>query len=536
MSLINRAEFNRLSRALSDREATILHSSANSPHLVSISATSDPSLQVANAPFSTFLARRLCITQLPTSSSTDAALSTSHPCPNCGKNHANAHLDQALYCYDCGNPGRFGWHTEYNRTLYALQRACNTHAQYEPGSVASANASQVRCDGRNDTVLPGAAAAHFDVRTATITQPKTASVEAAFPGLTVDRLETAKIRKHAPPIRANNPADKFYPIVVDEFGGIGPLGQNFLELVFRHAREPSAMKTYWGRRLAVVACNGLHNCLLRPARGLRTRKSPLPSPDAVPRPEHSEASEQTVCANDDDLLMADPPPSPGSPAPHRDTEHTSPADLDNFDILEHTDNHMQLRPTSDHSQPVPVGSGVIPPARADSVSSATASQLRLTNDHRHEHLPTNPGVILFPRTDLASSPTASPTASQLRSPNDHSHGPLPVSPGVISRTDLASGPAVPSTTSRLRSASSPAQSSTTSSGPAVPSTTSRLQSASTLTPLSPLGPALTSFLSASPSFSASAPGVAGLSVSQSTLQRRLSSPALPSSPSSGTRS
>ena len=123
--------------------------------------------------------------------------------------------------------------------------------------------------------------------------------------------------------------------------------------------------------------------------------------------------------------MTDPLPSPGSPAPHRDTEHTSPADLDNFDILEHTDNHMQLRPMSDHSQPVPVGTGVTP-ARADSVSGATASQLRPMSDHRHEHLPISPGVIPSPRTDLASSPTASLTASQLRLPSDHSHVPLPV--------------------------------------------------------------------------------------------------------------
>ena len=65
---------------------------------------------------------------------------------------------------------------------------------------------------------------------------------------------------------SNIPADKFYPIVVDEFGGIGPLGQDFLDMVFRHAREPPAMKTYWRRRLAVDASNGLHNCLFRPAR------------------------------------------------------------------------------------------------------------------------------------------------------------------------------------------------------------------------------------------------------------------------------
>ena len=57
--------------------------------------------------------------------------------------------------------------------------------------------------------------------------------------------------------------------------------------------------------------------------------------------------------------------------------------LDDFDVLEHADNHMQLRPTSDHSQPVPVGSGVIAPARADSFSSATDNhmQLRPMSDH-----------------------------------------------------------------------------------------------------------------------------------------------------------
>ena len=52
-----------------------------------------------------------------------------------------------------------------------------------------------------------------------------------------------------------------------------------------------------------------------------------------------------------------------------------------------------------------------------------------------------------------------------------------------------------------------------------------------MAPLSPLGPALTSLLSASPSPSASAPDVAGLSASQSTPRRRPSSPALASSPS-----
>ena len=136
--------------------------------------------------------------------------------------------------------------------------------------------------------------------------------------------------------------------MVNEFGGIGPMGQDFLDLVFRHAQNPPMMKTYWQRRLAVDTCNGLHNCLFRPARGSRSRRSPPPPPVTAPNPVHGEASEQTTCANDDDFLEVSPLPSPGSPAPHRDTEHTSPAELDYFDILERDDKHMQFRSTSDH--------------------------------------------------------------------------------------------------------------------------------------------------------------------------------------------
>ena len=190
--------------------------------------------------------------------STDAASSTSYPCPNCGKNHANAHLDQALYCYDCGNPGRFGWHTECNRTMYALQRACNTHAWYEPGSVASANASQVRCDGRNDTVLPGAAAAHFDVRTTTITQSKTATVEAAFPGITVDRFETAKTRKHAPSHPSQQPCRQVLPHCGRRVWRHRPTRSGFPGHGLSARPRPTSDETYWLRRLAV------NNCVLVP--------------------------------------------------------------------------------------------------------------------------------------------------------------------------------------------------------------------------------------------------------------------------------
>ena len=180
-------------------------------------------------------------------------------------------------------------------------------------------------------------------------------------------------------------------------------------------------------------------------------------------------------------------------------------------------------------------SGVIPLPRADLASSPAVPSTTSRLQSASTSTPLSPlGTALT--SFLSASPSLSASAPgvaglsasqstlrrRLSSPalaSSLSSSPRSYS-GVIPlpRADLASGPAVPSTTSRLRSASSPAQSSTTS------------------TLLSPLGPALTSFLSASPSLSASAPGVAELSASQSTLRRRLSSPALASSLSSGPRS
>ena len=98
-----------------------------------------------------------------------------------------------------------------------------------------------------------------------------------------------------------------------------------------------------------------------------------------------------------------------------------------------TGGHTQLDTSSNHSQPVPVSSGVIPPAPAATTPGSTAPLHHLTNDHRHGHIPAGLGMIPSLRANLASTEPLQPVS-------DHSQ-PVPISFGVISPacTDSVSG-------------------------------------------------------------------------------------------------
>ena len=185
--------------------------------------------------------------------------------------------------------------------------------------------------------------------------------------------------------------------------------------------------------------------IFRPARGSRSRRSPPPPPVTALHPVHGEASEQTACANDDDFLEDSPLPSPGSPAPHRATEHTSPTELDLFDVLEGDDNHMQIYPTDDHSPatylrntehtssmeldqfdiPERDDNRMLDLPGATSFSTSADTHTRPTSDHSQPD-PVDSGVILLPRTDSSSATTDSHT----RPTSDHSQ-PNPVGSGVM---------------------------------------------------------------------------------------------------------
>ena len=98
------------------------------------------------------------------------------------------------------------------------------------------------------------------------------------------------------------------------------------------------------------------------------------------------------------------PPAPAATTPGS-SGVISPACTDS--VSGAPDNHMQPRPMNDRSQPVPVDSGAILPAHTDLVSESTTSRFRLTSDYSHEPLPTDLGVISSP-TNLSSTGEVSP--------------------------------------------------------------------------------------------------------------------------------
>ena len=316
MLLLQALRHERLARSLPDVQATVLHASAQAPHLVSITATSDPGLVLSDDVLSTALAQRLSLTQIP-SSFTDAA-ETKTSCPSCGKSHITPYLTDAITCYDRGNRSRTAWHDGVLRVLHAIVLACGHQATVEPPGVASDSAR--RTDLRIPGLLPGGATVWVDVRTYCRSRGKTSRDEAAFPGTLCDTFEAAKVRHHLPAIRANNPADAFYAFVLDEHGAIGPQGLDLLDLLFTKAAKGSsvALKTYWMRRLAVVTARRVHAILFGQVRGFTRSKAPAHQPAA------DDVDGQTQCAQDvdDGGGGAAPPPAagaagaPGAPA-HR---------------------------------------------------------------------------------------------------------------------------------------------------------------------------------------------------------------------------
>jgi hypothetical protein len=295
MALVHMERYRMLERTLPDREMTVLQASAAAPHLISVSASADGALQVADEVLATHLARRLCLTQLPTPSFTDAAKEAECRCPGCGQSHVGAHLDGALACYAGGNPGRLAWHDMWLRDLHAMALSCGWRATLEPRSVAVGSA--IRCDLLLHGFTHTGGAAYIDVRTWVRTKPSEAAAEACFPGLRCDHLEAAKTKKHYPAIRANNPEDCFYALLIDEAGGVGPQGAEILELICKRAPCPVAMLTYWRRRLAVTTARRVHAIMHTQLRGYAKPVT------AAPAPAPGEVAAQTVHAADEDAAL-----------------------------------------------------------------------------------------------------------------------------------------------------------------------------------------------------------------------------------------
>ena len=178
---------------------------------------SSPSLRLSNGPFTSYVARRLCITQ--TNTSPPIGLGDAPPaganacrCTNCGKLHVNAHYDNVLGCYEGGNLGCLPSVYKYAQPSPArvgcfLPSDGASHHALEPRGVDPFSGK--RPDGRCDSILGGGRSLWWDLCVCIRALPSTAETEAAFPGLAIDHGEADKTRKHAHLIAKHRPGDRF---------------------------------------------------------------------------------------------------------------------------------------------------------------------------------------------------------------------------------------------------------------------------------------------------------------------------------------
>jgi hypothetical protein len=302
MNLIHAVDVGDLVRTLDPREATVIHASAEAPHLVSISAGGDPNLQVPNEVLATHLAQRLSVTQLPAPPSTGAAMTT-HRCPACGQDHhgttpVNAHLDGCISCGQGGTALRTLWHDDVARVLHATAKMAGVPSVLEPASIAVD--SNIRADIKLSNVSARHANQYVDVITYEHTKPTTWGKEAALPGFHCDAAESAKQNKHYASVVASDQRNAFTPVAVNEHGQIGPRAIELVDLIASRTHDPVALKTYTMRRLAVVTATHVHRQLHGRPRG-HLALAPAAQRAADPGPHdmvEDDVTEQTVCADD----------------------------------------------------------------------------------------------------------------------------------------------------------------------------------------------------------------------------------------------
>ena len=193
MNLVYAVRVDNLVRTLPPREQTVMQASAQAPHLISITASCDPNLQLSNDVLATSLAMRLSVAQTPSSPSTGAA-TTTHRCPACGRDHVNSHLDGCISCKEGGTTLRTLWHDDVARVLYYTARGLNIPGKLEPPSVAAD--SSIRADVKLSHVSRRHGDQYVDVVTYEHTKPGTWDNESRLPGIHCDIAEQKKRKKH----------------------------------------------------------------------------------------------------------------------------------------------------------------------------------------------------------------------------------------------------------------------------------------------------------------------------------------------------
>ena len=270
MNLKYAVEVGDLVCTLPPREVTVIHASAEAPHLVSISAGGDPNLRVPNEVLATHLVQRLSVTQLPAPPSTGAALTT-HRCPARGKDHhgtvpVDAHLDGCISCGAGGTALRSLWYDDVARVFHVSAKAVGIPSVLEPTSIA------VDSNIRGDVKLSNVSARHADQQYADVityehTQSDTRDKEAALPGWHCDAAEQYKHTKHFASVVASDSRNAFTPVAINEYAPLVPQAIELVDLIASRAHDPVTLKTHTMRRLAVVTATHVHRQLHGRVRG-----------------------------------------------------------------------------------------------------------------------------------------------------------------------------------------------------------------------------------------------------------------------------
>lgn len=273
-----------------------MQAAALAPHLVSITAGGDPRLRVPNNVLATTLAMRLSVPQLHTSPSTGAAEETAR-CPACAKYHVNAHLDGAISCGPGGTALRTRWHDDVARILHQTAGMVGVPSALEPAGVAAD--SGIRCDVRLSHASAAKGDVYVDVVTYEHTQPGTWDKEAFLPGFFCDREEQTKVQKHLAAVAASDRRNEFVPFAINEHGGIGPQGEEFIDSLVSLSPDPVVLKTYVMRRIAATTAEHVHRALHGQVKGhaallpAEDRAADDGAGDTAP----DDVTEQTQCAD-----------------------------------------------------------------------------------------------------------------------------------------------------------------------------------------------------------------------------------------------
>ena len=121
--------------------------------------------------------------------------------------------------------------------------------------------SNIRCDVRLSRVVAGGGDAYVDVITYEHTQPDTWDREALLPGIFCDKEEHKKRSKHFLSVEASDSRNEFVPFAVNEYGGIGPQAEAFIDFILTISPDLVALKTYVMRRIAAVTAEHVHRQL-----------------------------------------------------------------------------------------------------------------------------------------------------------------------------------------------------------------------------------------------------------------------------------